>query len=182
MDDDGSSTIAVTVGPDGWRTALRDPEALCREAVTATLAEVVHDRWLAGAEISLLLGDDATVRRLNAAYRGHDRPTNVLSFPALELVPAAWPLEAPATQPPFLGDIVLAEETVRREADADGKPLAAHVCHLVVHGTLHLLGYDHEREADAIAMEGLERQILAGLGVADPYASEKDQDILETTS
>jgi probable rRNA maturation factor len=181
MDDDGSSTIAVTVGTDGWRTALRDPETLCREAVTATLAEVVHGRWLAEAEISLLLGDDVTVRRLNAGYRGHDQPTNVLSFPALELVPGAWPPEGPAG-PPFLGDIVLAEETVRREADADGKPLAAHVRHLVVHATLHLLGYDHEREADALAMEELERQILAGLGVADPYASAEDQDILETTS
>jgi probable rRNA maturation factor len=180
MDDDGCSTIAVTVGTNGWRTALGDPEALCREAVAAALAEAVSGRWLAEAEVSLLLSDDATVRRLNADWRGHDRPTNVLSFPALGLVPGAWP-DRPPAMPPFLGDIVLALETVRREADGEGKPLPTHLSHLVVHGTLHLLGYDHEREADAVVMEGLERRILAGLGVADPYACEDHQDFLETT-
>jgi probable rRNA maturation factor len=180
MNDDGSSTIAVTVGTNGWRTALRDPEALCRTAVTAVLAKVVPGRWLADAEVSLLLSDDATVRRLNASYRGRDRPTNVLSFPALELSPGAWPRQAPSV-PPFLGDIVLAEETVLREADAGGRSLSAHFSHLVVHGTLHLLGYDHEGEADALVMEGLERQILTCLGLPDPYPSDDDQDILETT-
>jgi probable rRNA maturation factor len=180
MDDDGCSTIAVTVGPDGWRTALGDPEALCRKAVAAALAKAVPGRWLAEAEVSLLLSDDVTVRRLNADWRGHDRATNVLSFPALGLVPGVWPDQAPA-RPPFLGDIVLALETVRREAASEGKPLPAHLSHLVVHGTLHLLGYDHEREADARVMEGLERRILAALGVADPYACEDHQGFLETT-
>jgi probable rRNA maturation factor len=179
--DDGSSTIAVTVGTHGWRTALPDPEALCREAVTAVLVEVVPGRWLAEAEVSLLLSDDATVRRLNADYRGRDRPTNVLSFPALELVPGVWPREGPAV-PPFLGDMVLAEETVRREAESEGRPLSAHLTHLVVHGTLHLLGYDHKAEADALVMEELERQILTRLGLPDPYAFDDDQGILETIS
>jgi probable rRNA maturation factor len=181
MDDDGCSTIAVTVGTNGWRAVLSDPEALCRKAVAAALAETVPGRWLAEAEVSLLLSDDATVRRLNAGWRGHDRATNVLSFPALGLVPGAWPDRAPA-MPPFLGDIALALETVRREADGEGKPLSSHLVHLVVHGTLHLLGYDHEREADALVMEGLERRILAGLGVTDPYAFEDHQDFLETTA
>lgn len=180
MDEDGSSTVAVTVGTAGWRTALGDPEALCREAVTAALAEAVPGQWLAAAEVSLLLSDDAAVRRLSAGYRGHDRPTNVLSFPALELVPGRWPAQPPA-EPPFLGDIVLAEETVRREACGDRWPLAAHLSHLVVHGTLHLLGYDHQAEADAVVMEDLERRILARLGLPDPYVSDDDQDTLERT-
>lgn len=181
MDEDGSSTIAVTVGTSGWRTALGDPEALCREAVTAALAETVPGGWLASAEVSLLLSDDASVRRLNAGYRGHDRPTNVLSFPALELVPGRWPVRPPA-EPPFLGDIALAEETVRREAADEDTPLAAHLSHLVVHGTLHLLGYDHEVEADAVVMEDLERRILGRLGLPDPYALDDDQDTLERTT
>lgn len=179
MDEDGSSTIAVTVGTAGWRTALAEPEALCREAIAAALAETVAGRWLAEAEVSLLLSDDATVRRLNSAYRGQPKPTNVLSFPALELTPGRWP-EQPPDRTPFLGDIVLAWETVRREAKSEARPLGDHISHLVVHGTLHLLGYDHEEDAGAAVMEDLERRILARRGVADPYAQNEDQGCLET--
>ena len=177
MDEDGPSSIAVTVGTAGWRTALADLEVLCQTAVAAALMETAAGAWLAVAEVSLLLSDDRTVRRLNAAYRGHDRPTNVLSFPALELTPGRWPLEPPAGTP-FLGDIVLAEETVRREAERENKPLAAHLSHLLVHGTLHLLGYQHDEDEGAAAMEELERRILARLGLPDPYGHD-DRETLE---
>ena len=103
------------------------------------------------------LADDKTVRKLNARHRGSNKPTNVLSYPS----------DARG----LLGDIVLARETVWREARAQGKRPADHVSHLVVHGVLHLLGYDHETgDADAERMEGRERRILKGLGIADPYA------------
>ena len=108
-------------------------------------------------ELSLVLADDATVRRLNHEYRGKDSATNVLSFPP------AFDDET------LLGDVVLAEETVRRETVEQGKARADHVTHLVVHGCLHLLGYDHEDDEEARRMEALEVEILATLGVADPY-------------
>lgn len=101
--------------------------------------------------------------RLNADFRGKEAPTNVLSFPA-DLPPGPWE--------PVLGDVVICPEVVAREAAEQGKPLQAHWAHMVVHGTLHLLGYDHQEAAEAEAMEGLERRILAGLGFDDPYAEE----------
>ena len=108
------------------------------------------------ASLAVALGNDAAVRKLNARDRRKDKPTNVLSYPSGER--------------PFLGDIVLARQTVWREARQQNKTPAAHVSHLVVHGTLHLLGYDHETsEADAERMEALERRILARMGIADPY-------------
>jgi probable rRNA maturation factor len=169
MDPDGPSTIVVAVGASAWRAHLADPKEVCRRAVNAALAEVPDVPWLARAEVSVLLADDACVRRLNAAWRGRDRATNVLSFPTFERVretPPARPPEGPVP----LGDVVLALETVRAEAEAAGKPLAAHVSHLVVHGCLHLLGYDHQDDADALLMEGLERSALGRLEIADPYA------------
>ncbi|MDX2159464.1 MAG: rRNA maturation RNase YbeY [Hyphomicrobiaceae bacterium] len=110
----------------------------------------------------IAFSDDAAVRALNARYRGKDTPTNVLSFPAA-------PMPAAPGTPRFLGDVVLAAETVAAEAAERQIAIPDHVRHLAVHGILHLLGYDHETEADACVMEGLERQILATLGVADPY-------------
>jgi probable rRNA maturation factor len=124
--------------------------------------------WLETAEVSLLLCDDARIRALNASYRQQDRATNVLSFPALELDPA----RLPAAPPPLLGDIVLAAETIAAEAARDGNRPADHLRHLVVHGCLHLLGHDHQDDAGAARMEGLESGILHALGVADPYAEE----------
>lgn len=168
MEDDGPSSIAVTVEFDDWWTALDDPARLCRRAISATLARAAPAAWQ-DAEVSLLLGDDATIRRLNATWRGQDRPTNVLSFPAEVLTPDALPA-APPPGGSFLGDIAVALETTRREAAAEGKPLADHLAHLLVHGTLHLLGHDHHTDAQAARMEGLERRILADLGVRDPYA------------
>lgn len=146
-----------------WRdlgnlAALR---ALAGEALRAGLA-VAPRRPLDGAGLSLLLTDDRRIRIVNRDWRGFDKPTNVLSFPAA-------PPERIA-ESPLLGDIVLAFETVEREAAAEGKSLPDHFRHLLVHGLLHLLGEDHETEAEARRMEALEVEALARLGIADPYA------------
>ncbi len=156
----GSAEIAVLVEDAGWTAALPDAEALAGRAARAALAaEAASGEDL---ELSILLTDDDTVRDLNARYRGKDSPTNVLSF--------ACDDPALPGEPRLLGDLALAFATCRREAAEQGKTLADHLSHLVVHGTLHLLGYDHEADAEAEAMEARERRLLAGLGVADPYA------------
>lgn len=112
------------------------------------------------AELSIVLTDDAEQRELNRDWRGKDSATNVLSFPQIEPF-------GPVTG--ILGDVILARETLEREALDLGKSLSDHFTHLIVHGFLHILGYDHIDEQDALAMEALETQILAGLGIADPY-------------
>lgn len=106
--------------------------------------------------LTLLLADDATLRALNAGFRGHDEATNVLAFPS--------------AQKDYLGDVAIAYGIASKQARADGKTLGDHTLHLAVHGVLHLLGYDHERRKDARVMEALETAILAELGIADPYA------------
>lgn len=171
MDPDGPSTFALTIAAPAWRRHLADPERVCRRALAATLERVALPAWLAQAEVSVLLADDATVRRLNADYRGNDRATDVLSFPTFERVLACIPEYLPP-EPVTLGDIVLAFETVRAEAAAEGKPFAHHVSHLLVHGCLHLLGHDHQDAAHAALMEGLERDVLAQLGIPDPYSGD----------
>lgn len=113
-------------------------------------------------EVSLVFTSDASIRAINAEWRGQDKPTNVLSFPAFPLAPGKLP-------GPMLGDIILAQETLVREAQALGKPFDEHLSHLLVHGFLHLFGYDHMEENDAERMESLETRILAGLGLSDPY-------------
>lgn len=113
-------------------------------------------------EVSLVFTDDAAIRAINAEWRAQDKPTNVLSFPAFPLLPGKMP-------GPMLGDIILAYETVEREAVDLGKPFDAHLTHLLVHGFLHLFGYDHLNDDDAERMEALETRILAGLGLSDPY-------------
>ena len=112
------------------------------------------------AELSIVLTDDARIRALNLAWRGFDKPTNVLSFPA-----------GGKGAPTHLGDIVIAYETVKREALAQDLAFLHHLAHLAVHGFLHLHGYDHEAEAEAETMEQMERRILARLGIPDPYAA-----------
>jgi probable rRNA maturation factor len=146
--------------PGDW-AALADRAAA---AAAAVAPELDHARLLA----SLLFTDDAEVRTLNRAWRGKDRPTNVLSFPMLT---RADLLNLAAAGPPeLLGDIALAYETCVREAAEKGAALEAHAAHLIVHGLLHLAGYDHETSpADAAAMEALEIKALASLGFADPY-------------
>jgi probable rRNA maturation factor len=169
MDPDGPSTVALTIDAPAWRRHLADPEGICRRAFAATLDRVPTPAWLARGEVGVLLADDATVRRLNADHRGQDRATNVLSFPTFEQILEEAADHLPPGPIP-LGDVVLAFETVRAEAAAEGKPLRDRVSHLLVHGYLHLLGYDHETAADAARMEELERAILEQLGIPDPYA------------
>ena len=147
--------IEVVIEEPAWRTAEPKARALVRAAALATLKA---ERRVAGS-VAILLAADARLRALNAAFRGKDAATNVLSFPGAG---------------DHLGDIALALGVCAREAAEQGKSLADHLQHLTAHGVLHLLGYDHETDAEAEAMEAKERQVLAGLGVADPYASEGD--------
>lgn len=166
MDSDSSHTTQVAVECQAWHTAVTDPVGIVREAVAAALqeaAEAAPDR----AEVSVLLADDDRLRTLNRTWRHQDKPTNVLSFPATEPGEVAH-----GGEPVLLGDIAIALETVLREAAAKGKAPAAHLAHLVVHGTLHLLGHDHETDGEAALMEGTEALALARLGIADPYAAE----------
>jgi probable rRNA maturation factor len=178
MDDDSTEPVSVKIGAARWRAVLDDAPALCREAVRAALDRAGSMPGLGTAEVGVLLGDDRAIRRLNARHRGMDRATNVLAFPLFELdngrpgARAAPDLCGPL----LLGDIALALETVCREAEQAGKPVGHHLCHLVVHGSLHLLGFDHQDDAGARAMEDLERSILADLQVPDPYAPEPDEE------
>ena len=128
-------------------------------------------------EIGVRLSDDASVRILNRDYRGKDNPTNVLSFAALESADDAADFMMSPDMPLMLGDIVIARETCEREASEQNKTLINHLVHLIVHGTLHLVGYDHMVDDEAEEMEELERQILAALGIDDPYEPIEDQDI-----
>ena len=149
--------IDVVIECDRWPS---DSEAIVRRAV-AEAAKTVKQGT--GRALAVLLTDDAAIRRLNATWRGIDQPTNVLSFPAPHMSAAPAPL----------GDIAIAYETTAREAETEGKPLAHHLAHLSVHGFLHLLGYDHASDAQADAMEDLECQVLAALGVPDPYLTSR---------
>ncbi len=151
--------IAVAVEAGAWPDEAT-LEAIARRAVDAACAALALRH---AGELSLLFTDDAHIRRLNAKWRGKDKATNVLSFPVRQLSPG----EAPG---PALGDIVLAYETVAEEARNEAKAFEHHLTHLLVHGFLHLLGYDHENGEDAETMEALERRILSVLAIPDPYA------------
>ena len=156
----------VLVVADCWQTEP-GAEAVIQRAVTAA-AEIVNADT-GEAEIAVMLTDDAGIRTLNSNWRGIDKPTNVLSFPALQASPGG-----PDDAPRMLGDIAIAFETTRKEADDEQKPFDHHLSHLAVHGFLHLIGYDHEKDADAEAMERLEQEILAQLGIPDPYADREN--------
>ena len=147
-------SCAIVVLDRSWRRSLPGVERIVKRAARAAIAGTRRTRR---CSLTIALADDARVQALNARDRRKDKPTNVLSYPSGEKG--------------FLGDIVVARQTVWREAREQRKTLADHLAHLVVHGTLHLLGYDHETgEADAERMEALERRVLAKLGIADPYA------------
>ena len=120
-------------------------------------------------EVSVVFTDDAEQRGLNRDYRHKDSATNVLSFPNMDDEPGPGPADLPR----LLGDVVLARETVAREAAEQGKTLADHTAHLLVHGVLHLAGFDHQDDEEAAEMEALERRVLGELGIADPYAPER---------
>jgi probable rRNA maturation factor len=147
--------IDIVVESPLWRNQ-RDAEAVLRRAI-GEAAEVT--RATASRELAIMLCDDKAMRELNARWRGRPEPTNVLSFPA-------------AAGGEMLGDIAIAYETTAREAEAEGKAFADHLAHLGVHGFLHLLGYDHQSDAEAAEMERLEVAILARLGVPNPYAKD----------
>jgi probable rRNA maturation factor len=147
-----------------WDNRIDWP-ALARTAVHAAVAQSRHSGLGGDSEISVKFTDDAEVRALNAAWRGKDKPTNVLSFPMAE--------EGDLASAQLLGDIVLAHGVCTAEAAEKNVPFEHYAAHLVVHGTLHLLGYDHETsDADADEMERVERAALAAIGIADPYMSE----------
>jgi probable rRNA maturation factor len=153
----------VLVVADAWQ-AEPDVEAVIQRAVAA--AAEIADADIGEAELAVMLTDDAGIRTLNLNWRGIDKPTNVLSFPALPPTGAVGPDDAPR----MLGDIAIAYETTRKEADDEQKPFDHHLSHLAVHGFLHLVGYDHETDDDAETMEALEAEILAQLGIPNPYA------------
>jgi probable rRNA maturation factor len=160
--DEPPLSLDIDVVHDGgdWET-VAGAEALARAAARAVAGELSLGR----TEVCIALSDDAQVAELNGSYRGKPAPTNVLSFPAGPTVPIG------EDDPQFLGDVVLALETLQREAAELGLPVEHHMQHLVVHGLLHLLGYDHGTDQEAQAMESLEVRILQRLGIADPYAA-----------
>jgi probable rRNA maturation factor len=143
-------------------------EAIVRRAISqaAAATNAAAPAAIPATEVAVLLCDDAMIAALNAQWRGRAEPTNVLSFPA----PPAGGASASESSAIHLGDIAIACETVRREAGEQGLTVSAHLTHLAVHGFLHLLGYDHQTDGEAERMEGLEREILASLGISDPYA------------
>lgn len=161
--------IDIAVEHGGWNACgFNAPEA-ARAAVLESMADPACRAILKGrpAEISIVLADDLFVRALNRDYRGKDKPTNVLSFPQTDFTDDAGIGDIVS-----MGDIILACETVMREAKEQEKTAAAHFTHLVVHGVLHLLGYDHEEEEEAETMEKLEISVLARMGIENPYTDD----------
>jgi probable rRNA maturation factor len=163
-DDPEPGPASVVVLEGAWHDAPGAVSAV-HEAARAAAAIVPA---LADGEIAIALSSDAAVRELNARFRGQDKPTNVLSFPAAP--------DFPGVQGASSGDIVIAYETAAREAAAEGKPLLHHLAHLTVHGLLHLAGHDHDDNVDAERMETLERRILEQLDIPDPYRSLTEED------
>ena len=157
-------TVDIAVEDPSW-AAIPDLHRLVERAVAAALAEAGMEPD-GEVELSCLFCDDDAMRALNAQWRGMDKPTNVLSFPT----------EGPGAGT-MLGDVALAWGTVAREAEAEGRRVEDHVAHLVIHGTLHLVGEDHEAEAEADAMEALESRAMARLGLPDPYAAFDPEDL-----
>ena len=154
--------VDILIDSDLWTA---EPKAA--EVVRRAITQAAHVVAAPDAELAVALTDDAAIRALNNQWRGLDKTTNVLSFPA----PAALRGDAPV----HLGDIAIAYETMAGEAKNEGKPFAHHLAHLAVHGFLHLLGYDHESEPEAEAMEQQERAILARLGIPDPYSTHETE-------
>lgn len=156
----GAIAVDLSIEAGDW-----PPERVLLRLAATALGAAVEELDLPvadGTEISMVFADDANIRALNREWRQKDKATNVLSFPAMPVRPGV-------ALPPVLGDIVLAAETIRREAGLEDKPFEHHLIHLMVHGFLHILGYDHETDAEAEKMEALERRILARLAIPDPY-------------
>lgn len=155
----GEISLAIEIEDSRWQ-GIAGIENLLKKAAAATLSgQEAH-------EIACLLTDDQSMQDINKQWRGQGKPTNVLSFPAAKM-------GLPEGQPQPLGDIVMAFDTIQQEAHESGKSLDHHISHLMVHGVLHLLGYDHHTEEDAEVMESRERAILGTLGISDPYENER---------
>ncbi len=165
--DDGPLGIDISISCRSWSDALPSVVALCRTAVTQAVLAGLNkpSEQIPKAEISLVLSDNEFIRELNKSYRQIDKPTNVLAFPG-DAIPEH--VRDPSI-PLLLGDVVVAYETAALEAETEQKTLADHLQHLVVHGTLHLLGHDHDNETAAEEMEALEAKALQVLGVKNPY-------------
>jgi probable rRNA maturation factor len=166
--------ISISLEAGDWEVVVADVEQRIETAARAAFDAAERPSVLDGApaEMSLVLADDALVRTLNRDYRDKDKPTNVLSFALLDdLDDTDDALARDEGMPILIGDVILAFETVQREAREQGKSIKDHLAHLVIHGVLHLLGYDHQSDPDADRMERLETSILARMGIADPYSA-----------
>lgn len=171
--------VDIACDAPAWRQAIPDADTVVRQAIEAAAGRIARaiSPGRAGGAVSVLLTSDERQRQLNREWRGHDRSTNVLSFPAgpLDDLPGAGPGAVPEAGDRELGDISLALGTLTAEATAEGIEARHHLAHLAVHGFLHLLGYDHEDETEAAEMEALETAILAEMGIDDPYALPQNQ-------
>lgn len=163
LDEVGKSTpnlvVEINVAYTAWREHI-DPDAIANKALSTAILHVVN-KLTSDAEVSVLFCDDATTQGLNKNWRGLDKPTNVLSFPTVEF--------PEPNGPHLLGDIIVSFETCKNEAEGLSLPMETHVVHLLVHGLLHLLGYDHVDDEGAGKMENLEVLILKEMGIANPY-------------
>jgi probable rRNA maturation factor len=157
----------ILVTADCWQ-AEPEAEAVIDRAIAAAAEFIATD--VGESELAIMLTDDGGIQTLNRNWRGIDKATNVLSFPALQPLGPRQADDAPR----MLGDIAIAYETTRREADEEQKPFHHHLSHLAVHGFLHLIGHNHEKDQEAETMESLEREILSQLGIPDPYAERTD--------
>ncbi len=171
--------VDISLESDTWLSELPDVEALVHRVAQAAVSAV--PKTPSKAELSVLLSGDANIRRLNRDYRASDAATNVLAFGNYDQAKdQAGPISD--VRPVLIGDVVIAFETVAREAADQKKPLSHHVSHLLVHGVLHLLGYNHDEDTAAHVMEDLERAILAGLGIPDPYAERGPDELTPATA
>ena len=165
MSVDPSISLAIAVEAGEWGD-VEATEALAEAALAAAVRDLAQREGQPfpeePPEVSLVLADDAMMADINSQWRNQPKPTNVLSFPAFPLVPGGQP-------GPMLGEIILARETIEREAADLGKPVDEHITHLIVHGFLHLFGYDHIENSDAEKMEAIETRILTSLDLSDPY-------------
>ncbi len=156
----GMLEVTVSVPCQAWRDAIADVEGVCKSAVEATCSSKPPCSM---AEVSIVLADDAFIQKLNRDYRGKDEPTNVLSFTGDHGLP-----EVPGAEM-MLGDVVVSYETITAEAKENGRDIKDHLSHLIVHGMLHLLGFDHRDDEEASKMEEMEVSVLTGIGINNPY-------------